>query len=165
MINYHLAPDLANNVNVSELTDLGYVLVYNFTYIHNTTTEEILQIRAQCNSSTLMCVGGSDPNADDVLQVVACSDCLSITTQTKLDQPLYSNSVYWYFTPGYSFGFAPNSLIIQSLADTHEQNSNQRLSWHLTGVNGGWRLGNEDFLNNDTLHTKKVFLKYSSKHI
>ena len=142
---------------------MEYELVYNYTYDHATTTEEIQHIRTQCNSSTLMCVGGSGPDSDDILRVVACSDCLSITTQTQLNLPVFSGSAYWYFTPEYSFGFAPDSFIIQTLADAHEQSSNQRLSWHLNGSNGGWRLGNIVKLNNATSYSKKVFLKYASE--
>ena len=114
-----------------------------------------------CNYSTLMCVGGSDFVRDDILRVVACSNCLSITTQTTLNQPVYSGSAYWYFTQDYSFGFSPDSRIIQLRADIHDQNSNQRLSWHLD-TNGGWRLGNLVNLDNNAAYSKKVFLKYPS---
>ena len=142
---------------------MEYNLVYDYSYNHVTTVDEILQIRAMCNSSTLMCVGGSSIDSNDILRVVACSDCLSITTQTTLNQPVFSGSAYWYFTSGKSFGFSPDSLIIQIIADTHEQTSNQRLSWHLDGISGGWRLGDQIKLNFNAAFSKKVFLKYASK--
>ena len=110
-----------------------------------------------------MCVGGSGPESDNILRVMACSDCLNITTQTQLNIPVFSGSAYWYFTPGVSFGFSPDSLIIQTYADAHDQYSNQRLSWDLNGIWGGWRLGNIAFLRTNSSYSKKVYLKYAGK--
>ena len=112
-----------------------------------------------------MCVGGSNLDSDNTLLVVACGNCLSITSQTQPNKPTLLGSVYWYYSPGFSFGFAPDSLIIQDLSDTHDQTSNQRISWNLDDLNGGWRLGNFVGLNNNNSFSKKVFLKYACKFI
>ncbi len=71
----HKVPGLANNIRQSDLTNVGFQLVYNFPYNHVTTSAEILNIRSQCNASTLMCVGGSDSVNDPfTLRVVACAN-------------------------------------------------------------------------------------------
>ena len=148
---------LANNVPFSDILDSGFQLVYDYPYSHITTYNEIIELRNLCNNSTVMCVGGGS-QTDGILTVVACADCLSITTQTALGQTVLVGSAYWYFTPGYSFGFAPNSLIEQTLADDYDENSMLRLSWNLDELNGGWRLGIFINLNIDTLF-KYIFLK------
>lgn len=74
---------------------------------------------------------------------------------TPLNTPTLENGSYFYFTDPQSMGFAPNSTIRQSSADTENSisiagacdagNGDLRLSWHLGG--GGWRAGCSDSLN------------------
>ena len=106
-----------------------------------------------------MCVGGSDSVNDPfTLRVVACANCLSVTTQTSLNQPMFYGAAYWYFTDGQSFGFSPTNTINQYNADSTDLNSNLRVSWHLLGNVGGWRLGNITNLNDDLNYYKKIFI-------
>jgi len=61
-----------------------------------------------------------------------------------------------------SFGFAPNSNIKQLSVDVFDCDSvasnckdSNRLSWHLSGSYGGWRLGNIHcikYINNYVFH-------------
>ena len=116
-----------------------------------------------------MCVGGGN-QSDGLLRVVACGNCLNITTLTPKNQTSFSISAYWYCMFGFSFGFAPNSLILQNTAyieyaDIQDPGSNLRLSWYLDELNGGYRLGNLTNLFFDTTNYKKVFLSDSSKFI
>jgi hypothetical protein len=141
---------------MSDLTNLGFRLVYNYTYGRPTTSAEILSIRSQCNPLTIICVGGNRYD-ETFLRVVACANCLNVTTQTLTNQPQKYGAVYWYFTENQSFGYAPNSTITQNSADNYDENSNFRLSWHLQG-NGGWRLGNVTSLNSDTNYYKKAYI-------
>jgi hypothetical protein len=150
-------PGLETNVNMKDLTNSGFRLVYNYTYNHITTRAEILSIRSQCTSSTTICVGGNRYN-EIFLRLVACANCLSVTTETTLNSPQFYGRAYWYFTNGLSFGFAPTNVIYQGSADTTDQSSNLRLSWHLDGVSGGWRLGNAINLSGDTTYLKKIYL-------
>jgi hypothetical protein len=129
---------------MTDLINLGFRLVYNYTYDHVTTTAEILSLQRQCTSSSVICVGGNRFN-EDILRVVACVNCLKVT-QTNLNQPQYYDAAYWYFTDNKSFGFAPSSSIYQNIADTFDTGSNKRLSWHLDKINGGWRLGGFDIV-------------------
>ena len=76
---------------------------------------------------------------------------------TKLNTPTLENGTYYYFTANNSIGFAPNSTISQSSADTENStvsggtcdagNGDLRLSWHIDGVDGGWRAGCSISLN------------------
>ena len=59
---------------------------------------------------------------------------------TVLNTPHLSNGVYWYFTPGKSFGFLSDSDLHQATADIGYTNPYTRLSWNLSKY-GGYRLG------------------------
>ena len=53
---------------------------------------------------------------------------------TALNTPHLSNGVYWYFTPGKSFGFLKDTDLQQNPAgDTGRTNIKARLSWNLDG--------------------------------
>jgi hypothetical protein len=119
---------------------------------------KFLAIRAQCNSSTIMCVGGGAPESG-TLKVVACAKCLDITTQTKPNVTRLYGLAYWYMTPQLSFGFSHSPQIAQSQADVNTIEADSRLSWHLNLSSGGWRLGNVTSLNNENKLYKKIFLK------
>ena len=154
---------------ISNQFDSGFELVYDYPYSHATTYDEIEAIRADCISSTIMCVGGGN-QSDGLLRVVACGNCLNITTLTQKNQTSFSMSAYWYYMFGFSFGFAPNSLILQNTAyieyaDIQDPDSNLRLSWYIDELNGGYRLGNLTNLFFDKTYYKKVFLSDSSKFI
>ena len=140
---------------MNDLSRAGFKLVYNYTYSHVTTRSEILSVRSQCTSSTIICVGGNRFD-ESHLRVLACANCLNATTQTIRNQPQYNGGAYWYFTDGKSFGFAPKFTIDQSSADFFDHSSNLRLSWHLTGADG-WRLGDAIWLANETYY-KKIYL-------
>ena len=124
---------------------------------HVTTTAEILNVRSQCTSSTIICVGGNRYD-ETFLRLVACANCLNATHQTILNEPAYYRGAYWYFTDGLSFGFSPNYTINQYSADYFDHSSNLRLSWHLQGSDG-WRLGNALWLSNETFY-KKINLNW-----
>ena len=68
-------------------------------------------------------------------------------------------NVYWYNWYEMSFGFAPNSRIALDSADTEEPLSDDRLSWHMQAVNGGWRAGSHTGLNRDDDWMKVVYYK------
>jgi hypothetical protein len=142
------------------LLKAGFSLVFYYPYNQVTTTNDILKIRNQCVIESIICVGGMEPFSvtSDILRVLACANCLSVTTQTNLNQPKLVGEAYWYFTPSYSFGYSPTNQIDQKDGDQFEKNSNLRVSWHLDKI-GGYRLGNLISLNSNTNHYKKVFLK------
>jgi hypothetical protein len=142
---------------MNDLTKAGFQLVYNNTYSHVTTSEEIIDIRSHCTVSTSICVGGNRFD-ENHLRVLACANCFNVTSQILSNQPQFYEGAYWYFTDGDSFGFAP-------ILDTIDQNStgligkssNFTLSWYLNGSGGG-TLDTLTDLNDDTNYYKKIYV-------
>jgi hypothetical protein len=135
---------LTSNIKIDELFIQGFQTVYDQLYSHNTTENELNDVKSKCNKDSIICIGGADSN--NKLLLVSCGLCLNILTATTPNQPRLVNGAWWYFTPGKSFGFAPNSTINQDRADNFGCkykgycDDPKRLSWDLDGT-GGWRLG------------------------
>jgi hypothetical protein len=142
-----------SNKSLTTFLNERYSFVYNKTYSWTTTTKEIIAIRGKCDASTILCLGGIDSRNNKV-PILACGNCLTITKNTTLNKPQLNDGVYWYNTPSYSIGFASNSYINQNAADRYAVESDQRLSWHLDRNIGGWRVGSESELNNNTRYYK-----------
>ena len=67
---------------------------------------------------------------------------------TALNTPHLSNGVYWYFTPGKSFGFLSDTDLHQEpTGDTGTTNIEARLSWNLDNGYGGYRAGADTEFN------------------
>ena len=153
-------------VPVANLSTYGYKMILNEFYSLAVTSEYIqTTLRSQCNKNSRLCVGGSDKTGT-TLQLLACGNCFVITNPTVTNKPVLENGVYWYFTPGKSFGYSPVYEISQSNSDpidTPVHNSgtggDKRLSWHTTGSNGGWRLGRTYSLDNSNDYKKMIFFK------
>ena len=150
---------LATNIQMNEFLNQGFQTAYDHFYSHNTTSNELYNIKSQCNQESIICVGDAD--SYNRLLLVSCGSCLDILTNTTGNQTRLVNGAWWYFRPGkfWGFGFAPNSNTWHPLREYLKaridcdklkgivcgpprtcQDSNQ-LSWHLTGMHGGWRLG------------------------
>jgi hypothetical protein len=80
-----------------------------------------------------------------------------VLTATVLNTPHLYNGVHWYFTESESFGFSLVSSITQSCADVGSTAPEYRLSWHLGGVNGGYRAGSLLSLDSDTSYYKAIY--------
>ena len=131
-----------NNVNQTDiLCTYAYELIYFYPYSHAVSSEEINSIRSRCTASTELCVACSVDSSGSVLSTVACGNCYTITAETALNTPGYSNGVYWYNTPSQSFGLSADPTISQGSADTASTNPEKRISWHIGS--GGYRCGTE----------------------
>ena len=76
---------------------------------------------------------------------------------TVLNKPHESNGVYWYFTPGKSFGFLGDDTLQQATADIGDTNPRSRLSWNLSKY-GGYRAGNNLRLSETNgLYRKRIY--------
>ena len=74
---------------------------------------------------------------------------------TALNTPHLSNGVYWYFTPGKSFGFLGDTDLHQEpTGDTGTTNIEARLSWNLDNGYGGYRAG--DYTQGDLESVNKL---------
>ena len=136
----------------------GFQKVYDQFYSHYTKYSDIALARSYCNSNSILCAGGSLANSD-ILLLVACGNYFQILTNTTRSIPNLVGSVYWYMTPGYSFGFSPSSKIDQSKADIYNQFDPFRLSWNIDLNGGGWRLGNITYLTTNNFYKKLLFVK------
>ncbi len=150
---------ILNNQPLSFFLNQGFSIIYNFTYGHDTTTDEINDIRNGCGVSDSLCMGGVDAANTDVLLVVACGCCLDVLNVTERNQPQLHNGAFWYNTPSFSIGFSPNSIIDQSTADIYDPGNNQRVSWHLDAGIGGFRVGS--IVSIDDAYNK-IYLKMST---
>ena len=153
---------LAQNVPVQTILDQGFKSVYDYPYSHISTSAELENIKSQCNSNSLLCVGGSNSANLTNLLLVSCGPCLSILAQTTPNKPSSINGAYWYYSTvaGHqSFGFSPVYNISQAYCDSQNEGAEKRLCWHLTGDVGGYRLGTVVSLDNTTQYIKRAFLK------
>lgn len=141
----------------TNLGNNGYTLVLeqaldDITYLNHITT-----LRSYCTASTILCLAGGVSYSDTLL-TIACGNCLQITTQTAVNSPVFYGGAYWYFTNSYSIGYAPTSAVSMTIADTFDGASNQRLSFHLDGVSGGYRIGTYTY--NNAEYAKYFYFKY-----
>ncbi|RNA22762.1 kinesin kif17 [Brachionus plicatilis] len=151
-ISYESYSCLSTYYSFNNLTGSGFSLVYNQNYYHVTTIAELINIKNQCSSNSVLCAAGGLANSDSLL-LISCANCHAVLTPTIINIPVFLGSAYWYLTDGKSFGFAPDSTIHQGNADIYDASSLFRLSWHLTG-SGGWRLGNISGLNSHNNYKK-----------
>ncbi len=84
---------------------------------------------------------------------------MEVLSETLPEQPKLHGNTWWYFTPDYSVGFSGSQKIKQVKADPMEEETNSRLSWHITGNDGGWRAGDLRFLTDSTTVLKYAFIK------
>jgi hypothetical protein len=149
-----------NNVPISRF--YGWFYAYNKPYNHKTTSTEIDAIINSCLPTTILCLGGVD-NTNNVLRVVSCGFCSVVLSKTPKNTPTLHNGAYWYYSPDVensrSMGFAPNSSIKQENADIVDIFNNQRVSWQLNEISGGWRLGSLIDLDNSTDYNKTMIKK------
>ena len=81
-------------------------------------------------------------NWDDEFLIGAFGLASEVQRFTVLNKPHESNGVYWYFTPGKSFGFLGDDTLEQATADIGDTNPDSRLSWNLSKY-GGYRVGRD----------------------
>ena len=122
------------------------------------------EIKNKCLPATILCIGGSDSQNNNLLLLVACGNCSVVLQKTPRNTPNLHNGAYWYYTPDISdsksMGFAPTATIFQNNPDGYDKYvNNQRLSWFLGGNYGGARLGSLDDLYNDSRYYKVILKK------
>lgn len=161
----YLVIGIEKNVSLRRMLSSGYSLVYDKTYAHETSSSEIDELGKRCTETSFMCLGGGRVESD-IMDLVACGNCLTLIKRTPQDIPTFNSGAYWYFTENYSIGFSDTSRIRQGTADTSDCrigeptvcSSENKLSWHL-GISGGWRVGKNADLNENESYKKYILLK------
>lgn len=149
---------LRQNILVTDLLNQGYYEVYNYAYSYATTTAQLALVNVTCDRYSILCAAGGAANSNSLL-LVSCGNCWSILSVTQVNRPRLVNGAYWYMTPNYSFGFAPNATINQITCDKFDTTNSFRLCWHLDQNVGGWRIGSLVwFLNQDFNYVKYLFV-------
>ena len=140
---------LGPQVNVAAAQLVGWTECYVDVYANNgTSVQSILQT---CNKANLMLACRQKGSATFTL--LAHAPRSEVTKDTmQSNTPTVANGAGWYFSDGYSWGFARQGDPIQRTScDTAAANPEQRLCWHTGGgaINGGWRCGTTTNLNGD----------------
>lgn len=148
------------------MNDWGWTPIYRGDYSDTVSIPTVFSGAQQY----LMIAGIQDGSLTiDVLGAALTSDIL---TYTSYNETHTANDVNWYYN-GYSMGFAGlGDTINQSSADINGSDwsppsERDRLSWHTFGplysdgapteINGGWRSGDNIFLNQSTDWDRVVF--------
>ena len=87
---------MAQNVPINSITN-NYILIYNKTYSHRTTNNELKIIRETCSEESKICVGGTESNIDKI-ELLSCGNCWKILNNTLINIPIKENGAYWYNT-------------------------------------------------------------------
>ena len=140
------------------LKSIGFKTIYNQTYGYEFKDTDISDLKNYCTFVSILCVGGGKAGDDNML-LVACGDCFSVLAVTELNKPNNVGSVYWYYTPKISFGFAPTSSISQNNCDSMDLDNKLRLCWNINWSYGAGRLGNIRSLESSSAYSKYVFVK------
>jgi len=158
---------IQQNVSEETLRLNGWTLRYEQTY---STANSSTGIEFRPTESFMIVTGKSI--GSNTLTTLAAAPTSSVFTSTTLNTPQLLNGTYWYYTPNSSFGFSPTNVIQQNSADVYLCNGASpganacaadpsRLSWHLNGSSGGYRLGSAGWINNDAfggnLYLKQVW--------
>jgi len=153
-------PGIVYDLKVGDLEDAyGCSLCYYRNYSYTTTTADIDSCTSQLTNMdgtprwTFFGALWGSYTRDTLIAVGAGGVSSRVNERTSLNSPMYGNGAWFYFTPGYSFGFAESNIISQSLGpDRYSLGKSSRISWNLDcpyGICGGWRVGTQRNLNND----------------
>mmetsp|Transcript_5591 Transcript_5591/g.5780 ORF Transcript_5591/g.5780 Transcript_5591/m.5780 type:complete len:315 (+) Transcript_5591:38-982(+) len=133
---FHPPSGVVLNFDIQTLSSNSFHVCYDEPY--NGITENISF--AKCNGSVIF-VGAKATESSNVVAVGAFGDVsiFDVTSSTK--SAIENNGAYWYFYPGYAFGFSPIASINLKRGDIITDNCEKRLSWHLQVGYGGFRAG------------------------
>jgi hypothetical protein len=129
-------------------------------------TDSLDPLLASCNKDLLLLAGG--PTASSTLTVLAAAPRSDVIFETgQSNTPHNANGTGWYFTHGWSWGFAKEGDPINRdecdvAADQDPgPNPDLRLCWHTFGpdggLSGGYRAGAVVDLNDSTDYTRYVY--------
>lgn len=126
------------SVSLSSLSTLGCRECFALRH----SEEQLLSDKILACPGPNLFVGVLSKGSDTFL-LGAFGNASEITQVTPNDSPNLSNGVYWYFTPGYSFGFLNSVDLQQTPIDTGTTGFSSRMSWSLspTDRQEGYRVG------------------------
>ena len=166
-----------NDVLLSDVTgSMGWTLLLRTDY--SNFDIDIASTLASAGANDLIMLGAIR-DGSLTIDVLAATTIADATALTPYNTTTTSNGSEWYFN-NYSMGFAGlGDTIFQSTADTNGVSERDRLSWHTGGagagfdqgagpnvvpiqIDGGWRSGNNTWLNGDSGWDKLIFVARSA---
>jgi len=151
-------------VNDSPVANLdGWTKVYEEVYGAYTVLGDI----ELCNGYDHIFVGAkANVGADHIIlgasEDYSFVDSLSAQTCDKASgfkNPDSPDGAYWHNCVDWSFGFTPTEIVQLNSADVYDMADENRLSWHLHGNVGGFRIGTIGWINNDQTYAKVIYCK------
>jgi hypothetical protein len=149
---------------MSTITAGGWTGCWSSTYGSEVSIEAAT---SQCSGDLLM-MGGKSSDSD-VFDVIAWAPRVDVMFDTfGTNTPHTANGVGWYYSPNYSWGFAPQGAPINlnscdtaasGWSDGPNGTTAARLCWHTSGgyIDGGWRSGANIGLNYSTDFERYLF--------
>jgi hypothetical protein len=133
------ALNIVHDIPLSSLSPC-WSIIYDFPYSHVTTVDELRALKSRCKKQII--VGAIEGSSSTILKIAAMGPSEILSLDSPLNQPTKYGNIHWYLTSNKSFGFAPSSTTINLNHVDHgeKDNSENRLSWGLTGY-GGYRAG------------------------
>ena len=142
---------ILKNINMKEFIDIGFKLYLQKGYDYKNTFEELLSLKEK--SKLIILAGKRTDEKDDNILLGAMGLTNEVLKETFGQSEAHEhNGTYWYFCrqeKSKSMGFSKNSKVELFNADAAEVDGAERLSWHLTIKQGGYRLGNFKNISND----------------
>ncbi|CAF1543325.1 unnamed protein product [Didymodactylos carnosus] len=154
-----MSGNIALNIPYLFLQD-DWEVIYNEPYNHLTTTEELRSLLSKCSKQIIVAAHFKQQAREFSLAACGPKEILNLNTNQNI--PTKFGNVYWYLTPKLSFGFSPTEKIEQRIIDTEDEQGTKRLSWHLNGFSGGYRVGMTKGLT-ENKNWRKVILTNTSK--
>ena len=151
-----LGAGVLRDVPVDDVLSAGFQVCYEDLYgdvlddaaMMANCTGEVIVGCMQAGADTLQ-VASKAPAGEAFMQVDGISDVAH----------LY-NGVWWYYTPNFSFGFAPEGVGVQrSQCDISAEQGEDRLCWHTMENVGGYRCGAETGLNQSMDWARVVYAR------
>jgi hypothetical protein len=154
---------------MSLLTEAGWKIAYDKPYSHHTTLAFLQTFPRDYPGSQLACVGAYRVG-ETTLHLAAIASIQDIFTLIEKSKAIAASKaegeargsigvnaackvgeVYWYLVEGMSFGFSDSPDIV--LNDADSSLGPHKLSWHINGTIGGYRVGDfKALINNDIWH-------------
>lgn len=155
MKNY--AKGIFYNIDLQELINNGFNIVYLHDYSHPTTRSELELIRDRFLAGSEIVVGGMEHGSKKIKLCAfdSVGEALQVSQETHLARKT-SGGNYFYFVPDLSFGFANVEQI--DLAPGDVLGEKYRLSW-LLNSKGGCRLSTKKDLQNSQDYTKIILVR------
>ena len=171
------------NVAVSSVSAGGWTRCYTDGYGSVLPTLDV--IRSQCTGDYILYAAGTVADTENFLllaagerSVVFAGTNLAQRTVVQLGADQFSNGTYFYGQNNLSVGFSENATVqlfqadicVSSLDGGGNPNceatddGSKRLSWHGNDLGGGgWRIGNEEGLNNNNTFIREIWVSNRSR--